>query len=190
MDDESYFNYLRRRSFKGAIYRRWWLYPRLCRYFTGKVLDIGCGLGDFLAHRPSTVGVDVNSKTVAWCQQRGLEAQLIANDTLPFADASYDGALLDNVLEHIRDPAPLLKETMRVLKPGGRLVAGVPGLCGFAYDVDHKVSYTEADLLRVMQQAGFTKDKIFYMPLHIKWLDQRLRQYCLYGVFHKEGHRP
>ena len=82
--NDEYFEYLQRRSRLGAIYRKHWLYPRLSRRLTGRTLDLGCGIGDMLAYRSNTVGVDINPHTVAFCKARGTEAYLMTSDTLPF----------------------------------------------------------------------------------------------------------
>lgn len=178
-----YFEYLRGRSLSGLIYRNYWLYPRLAGHLSGRVLDVGCGIGDFLAYRKGTVGVDVNPQTVAWCQQRGLDARIMDLDILPFPDASFDAVVFDNVLEHLVSPLPLLTEIHRVLVPGGRFMVGVPGKRGFVCDPDHKIFYDEPGLVAVMAQAAFNKQDLFYMPLKSDWLAERLSQYCLYGVF-------
>lgn len=181
--DDEYFRYLATRSRLGWLYRRWWLYPRLCRYLTGRVLDVGCGMGDMLAFRPATIGVDINARTVAWCQSMGLDARLMQPDVLPFPSNSFDGIVLDNVLEHLVDPAPLLGEIRRVLVPSGRVVIGVPGRRGFQCDPDHKVFYDESSLRTLLARFTFFPFRMFYMPLYWPLLDKRLSQYCLYGVF-------
>lgn len=178
-----YFNYLRRRSLTGLLYRKYFLYPRLDFHLAGRALDVGCGIGDFLAYRPDTVGVDVNVHAVDWCKHRGLDARLMSADHLPFDDASFQSVVLDNVLEHIADPMRLLSEITRVLTPGGRVLVGVPGRLGYACDSDHKVFYDESTLIRVMSDAGLHTIVIIYMPFKWDWLDDKLPQYCLYGLF-------
>ena len=185
MDHSAYFHYLRSRSPAGRLYRRFYLYPRLCRHLAGHVLDIGCGLGDMLAFRSDTVGADINPYTVAWCRDHGLTARLIRDGQLPFGDAAFDGAILDNVLEHIADPSDLLAETRRVLRPRGHLIVGVPGKRGFEADEDHKVFYDETRLRRTLRRAGFSSTRVFHMPFHFPRLDARIRQYCIYGVFQR-----
>ncbi len=180
-----YFEYLRGRSWRGWLYRRFYLYPRLSRFLKGRALDVGCGLGDLLAFRPDTVGVDINKRAVEWCRGRGLEVLLTQPDSLPFEEESFDSASLDNVLEHLADPSALLGEIRRVLKSEGVLVVGVPGRKGFAGDLDHKIFYDERLLLETMAQAGFRKRETFFMPFRWNWLDGHARQYCLYGVFEK-----
>jgi SAM-dependent methyltransferase len=183
---EEYFEYLRGRSRLGWLYRRYWLYPSLCRYLDGKTLDVGCGIGDFLNHRTETVGVDINPATVEWCRSRGLDAYQMSPNVLPFQDGSFDSIILDNVLEHLADPAELLSEIGRVLRPRSSLVVGVPGQRGYATDADHKIFYDEATLVSTLGTAGFRLQQLFHMPFKSAWLDARVRQYCLYGVFKRD----
>jgi SAM-dependent methyltransferase len=183
---DEYFEYLKGRGRLGWLYRRYWLYPNLCRYLNGKALDIGCGIGDFLNYRTETVGVDINPATVEWCRHMGLDAQQMSPNVLPFKDASFDSAILDNVLEHLTEPFELLNEIGRVLRPRSSLVVGVPGRRGYATDSDHKVFYDELALVKTLVAAGFRLQHLFYMPIKSAWLDLRLRQYCLYGVFKRD----
>jgi SAM-dependent methyltransferase len=183
--DQQYLQYLQQRSWKGHLYRRHWLYPRLVRHLRGRVLDVGCGIGDMLRFRPGTVGVDVNPETVAVCRAGGLDARVMQPDVLPFANATFDGLILDNVLEHLAAPMPLLLEIRRVLVPGGRLLAGVPGKRGFQADPDHKAFYDAQALASIMASAGLHRVQLFHMPLDLAWLDARMSAYCLYGVFER-----
>jgi SAM-dependent methyltransferase len=182
-DHDQYFEYLKGRSRAAALYRRWFLYPRLCRHLHGHAVDIGCGVGDMLAFRPRTVGADVNPKTVQFCRRRGLQVVLMAPDCLPFRSRSFDSAILDNVLEHIPDPSRLLDDTRRVLKPGGVALVGVPGERGYAWDTDHKVYYDEANLLSTMQKHGFRHRTSFHVPFESATLSAAVRQYCVYALF-------
>lgn len=184
-DYNAYFRYLTRRSTRGLFYRRFWLYPRLSRWLRGRVLDVGCGIGDFLRFRPGTVGVDINPGTVAFCKEQGLPARTMEPDQLPFGEREFDGVMLDNVLEHIENPRPLLDEIARVVVPGGRLIVGVPGRRGYASDADHKVFYDRRQLERVVSGSGFKLVRMIHMPVRLEWLDARVRQYCLYGVFER-----
>lgn len=186
IEHEQYSAYLVKRSWLGALYRSVLLYPRLCRYLRGRALDIGCGIGDMLKFRPGTIGVDVNPFNVDVCISRGLTAQVMDIDVLPFPDGSFDGALLDNVLEHIETPDRLLTEIGRVLSPHGHLVVGVPGVKGQQSDPDHKVFYDESALMSLAKRNGFTVSKFFHMPLFkSQWLSDNVRQYCIYSVWVK-----
>lgn len=182
-DSSGYYEYLKGCRWTGRLYHRFFLYPRLAKHLSGSVIDIGCGLGDFLAYRPGTVGIDINEKNVEHCVQRGLEAYVIQGNRFPFPDTSFDGALLDNVLEHLDNPTPLLSETRRVLKNGGTLLIGVPGQRGFSFDPDHKVYYDRGRLLEAVRPFGFREIRHFYAPFRWSCLELRLRQYCLYSIF-------
>ena len=182
-DYEDYFKHISHRSRFSCWYRRYWLYPVICRYFHGNVLDVGCGIGDFLRYRSGTVGVDVNPYAVAYCQKQGMNSHLMKLDKLPFNTSEFCGANLDNVLEHIQQPMPLLGEIRRVLRPNGTLIVGVPGRKGFASDLDHKVYYDEVLLRKTVTQAGFQWQHKIIMPLFVNILDKQIRIFCLYGIF-------
>ena len=176
-----YFEYLQTRSRLALLYRRWWLYPRLTRRLGGLTLDIGCGIGDMLSFRPNTVGVDVNIRLVEHCRSLGFDARLMQPDVLPFGDAHFDSVLLDNVLEHIASPQPLLAEINRVVRPAGRLLIGVPGEKGWAADPDHKNRYDEKSLEDTVKQAGFRCEEFFYSPLgRSEWVSRSQRLYCIW----------
>jgi len=182
VNNQEYFEYLKKRSLTGRIYRDFFLYPRVSRLLKGRVLDVGCGIGDMVKYRPGCVGVDVNELNVDFCRRRGLEAYLMPFDQLPFDTASFDSLLLDNVLEHLSDPVPLLNEIKRVMRPDGFLVIAVPGLYGQICDSDHKVYYNEASLTELAGKQGFTIEKFLYTPLfRSTLLSQTLKQYCIYS---------
>ena len=188
-DHETYYRYLKGRSVLGLLYRRLLLYPRICRHLQGKVLDVGCGIGDMLSFRADTVGVDVNPLLVEHCRNRGAEAHLSQPGQLPFGDRTFDAALMDNVLEHLPDPAPILSEIGRVLVPNGTVVVGVPGLKGYQRDSDHKVFYSQESLVRCLGASGFALKELFFAPFRSRYLDRTLSQYCMYGVFDWNGAR-
>jgi len=183
-EHDRYYEYLLKRSRIGDAYRRYVLYPRLVKRLSGRLLDVGCGIGDMLKFRPNSVGVDINERTVAYCRRIGHEAHVMQPDQLPFDSASFDSVLLDNVLEHIAEPAPLIAELSRVLPAGGRLLIGVPGVSGWHADPDHKVLYDQNTLVNHLESAGFTSVEVFHSPLfRSAWLSRHLRQYCIYVAF-------
>jgi SAM-dependent methyltransferase len=53
---------------------------------------------------------------------------LAKGERLPFKDASFDGAICDQVLEHVYDPEAVVREMVRVTKPDGLIFLGVPFL--------------------------------------------------------------
>jgi ubiquinone/menaquinone biosynthesis C-methylase UbiE len=100
------------------------------------LLDCGCGPGSItvalaqMLAPGEVVGIDIGEPQIersrALAAERGVSNvrfQLGNVYELPFPDASFDAALANAVLEHVREPLRALKEMRRVLKPGG--VVGV-----------------------------------------------------------------
>lgn len=180
---KTYFNYLKKRRLIGLLYRKLWLYPWLSYHLDGCVLDVGCGIGDFVKFHNHATGTDINPEVIRFCKMQGLNVFQMNVDKLPFYSDEFDGVLLDNVLEHIKFPKSLLEEVYRVLKPTGTFLVGVPGLKGYKKDPDHKVFYDKKKLVETISAYGFINVKNFYMPVRSDFLNTYLSQYCLYAKF-------
>lgn len=96
---------------------------------SGPILDIGCGDGillDNLKKRGlSGVGIDISSRAIQICKERGLDCkQTDITDKLPFSDNSFVGVVMSDVLEHLFQPSLVLEEVHRVCS--GYLFISVP----------------------------------------------------------------
>jgi SAM-dependent methyltransferase len=98
---------------------------------THAVLDVGAGAGELNAYDlkgrvQRLVGVDVDRRVSANpLLDVGVPADICA---LPFRESSFDVAFSIYVLEHVNDPAALVAEIYRVLRPGGICMALTPNL--------------------------------------------------------------
>lgn len=90
----------------------------------GRGIEIGVGSGRFAAPLGVQVGLDPSPAMLAYAAARGIETVEGVAEHLPFPDASFDQALLVTTLCFLDSPEEALRETRRVLKPGGRLVIG------------------------------------------------------------------
>ena len=100
----------------------------------GSYLDLGCSAGLYtrnlarlLVGRGEVVGIDISPSMLkeAACRARkiGARPSFVRADAhnLPFADASFAGAVCGGTLNELGDPARALRESRRILEPGGRL---------------------------------------------------------------------
>ncbi|MCU1457064.1 MAG: methyltransferase [Actinomycetia bacterium] len=94
-----------------------------------RVLDVGCGDGFHLdllrQHGRSSwtlEGVDLDPRAVEAARRRGLTVHEGSVETLDLPASSYDVAFMIQTVEHVGDPAAVLRTVTRLLKPGGRLI--------------------------------------------------------------------
>jgi len=89
---------------------------------SGRVLDVGCGERPFECYRPPAVtqwiGFDVPENPVA--DVHGYA------ESMPLPDASVDFVVCTEVLEHVSEPAHVVREIARVLRPEGRVFLTTP----------------------------------------------------------------
>ena len=93
-----------------------------------KVLEVGPGPGELSARMMGELGaevvaLDVSERMAELARERGVDARVGDVQSLPFADASFDTVVAAWMLYHVADLDGGLAEIVRVLSPGGRLVA-------------------------------------------------------------------
>ncbi len=134
------------------------------------VLDLGCGTGAGLAETPagqSATGLDPEPRALDYCRRRGLSRLVLGDGArLPFRDRSFDAAVALDVYEHIEDDAAALRETARVLRPGGTLVLSVPAfrLLWGPHDVAlrHFRRYRREEVVAKLRSAGLEPVRTSY----------------------------
>lgn len=100
----------------------------------GKVLDVGCGAGDFCEaitfYRPDLelFGIDISEKAIAVAKKRVPLAKFKVSDAqkIPFANNSFDAVLCFDLIEHVEFPQKVLGEINRVLKSKGTFHSHIP----------------------------------------------------------------
>lgn len=98
----------------------------------GRVLEVGCGSGDFLrgvqeASGWPAFGTDWSSYAIELARrQPGLQLFCGELAAAAFPSEHFDIVFVRNVLEHVPEPVALIREVRRLLCPGGLLVLLVP----------------------------------------------------------------
>jgi len=96
----------------------------------GRILEDGCGVGMYVAHlKPFgglVFGLEYDFERVREAHQHSDLLACAAGEGLPYPAETFDLILSHEVLEHVRDDAQAVREIVRAMKPGGRLVLFVP----------------------------------------------------------------
>jgi 2-polyprenyl-6-hydroxyphenyl methylase/3-demethylubiquinone-9 3-methyltransferase len=119
-------------------------------------VDVGCG-GGLLAEEmarlgAAVVGVDPSRSSLATARAHAAAAGAAidyrdgSGERLPLADASADIVYCVDVLEHVRDPSAVLRETARVLKPGGL----------YLYDTINRTRLSKLVMIKLAQDWAAT----------------------------------
>jgi ubiquinone/menaquinone biosynthesis C-methylase UbiE len=141
----------------------------------GRLLDVGCGTGAFLASfaargGSAISGVDLSPEMIRLASNRlntGAELRVGDSENLPWPDGTFDTVTCSSSFHHYPQPRKALAEMRRVLKPGGQLVLAdfwLPAplrqlanvfLIPFAKDGDVRV-YSRREVAEMIQSAGLS----------------------------------
>jgi SAM-dependent methyltransferase len=131
------------------------------------VLDLGCGYGEFINNISAgrKLAMDLNPDAPGRLAKNVEFLHQDCSAQWPLADNSLDVVFTSNFFEHLPDKECLnltLRQSLRCLKPGGRLIAMGPNikyLHGEYWDFyDHHVYLTETSLGEAMEVEGFQID--------------------------------
>ena len=141
-------------------------------------------------------GLDLNAGWLTkyapgWAERLRITHTNIEQDRMPFADEAFDLVIFTEVLEHIAitDPCVILGDIRRVLRRGGRMILSTPNVANlsnvaalirgenvfwppemFYGSVDrHNREYTPAELVQLVERAGFSHYALGYMNTWSNW---------------------
>ncbi len=137
----------------------------LTAHARGRVLDVGCsqGITSLLLARSGheVIGIDYEPERVEMARaererrprevQERLRFDVADASQLAFDDASFDTVVFGEVLEHLVEPAPVLLEIARVVRPDGRILMTTP--FGYLSHEDHHQTFYVASLVETIAAA-------------------------------------
>lgn len=157
----------------------------------GRLLDIGCGVGDFLLQVKKlgweVMGIEPSEQAANIAQSRLGFTPLIPTDYEKLPDQSFDVITMWHVLEHVDDLKSQTKELKRLLRPGGRLVIALPNYQSFdcqyyndkwaAWDVPRHLNHFTQDCLQGILNANDFKyldtQRLIWDAYYISFLSEK-----------------
>lgn len=148
-----------------------WLYEEIAPFLGRRVLEIGCGLGNFaryLTDRELYVGVDVSAASVAHVRETygarpNMQAHVcdvVDDQFLGFGRLGIDTVFSLNVLEHIENQRAALHNAQAILQAEGTLVLVVPAHDWLYGSIDqaigHRRRYDKEGMARLLNELGLT----------------------------------
>jgi ubiquinone/menaquinone biosynthesis C-methylase UbiE len=135
-----------------------------------RVIEIGCGLGNFTGHlldRELVIGLDIVEECLEQLRERyrgqgNLEARCLDVQDPAFCELERyrpDSVVCLNVLEHIRDDRRALEHMHRVLQPGGHAVFLLPAFESLYGPIDRNLGhfrrYSKSGWRKLAGECGF-----------------------------------
>lgn len=146
------------------------------------LLDVGCGRGDFTfgfhENGLKTEGLDISEFSAQEFSKNKMKIYVtdIFYDPWPIPDNYADVVFSKSVLEHIHNPDHFMRETYRILKPGGRIITMTPdwetGYRIFYDDHTHVQPYTKRGLRDLLKMFNFHKvavEQFYQLPVIWKY---------------------
>jgi len=142
---------------------------RLIRRLVGEyavILDVGCGIGNFVRLCKGSVGLDLSEYALKYSEE-GSQSVRGTAAALPFKDETFHVVRMRDLLEHLHDPLSGLREAYRTLRKRGILIIRTPTPYSVVYpihtfydDHTHVKPFGRIALMVILRQAGFSSIRI------------------------------
>jgi len=169
--------------------------PKLCAHLFEifgmrpqmRFLEAGCGRGEFLRHFKrlglNTFGLDISPQAGAFNPDIEIKTCDIENEPIPYPDDFFDVVYSKSLIEHLSYPDRYLKEALRILKPGGRLLTLVPDWEAnhktYFDDYTHRTPFTCVSLADIYKMTDFQDISVRkFRQLPIVWRYPAMNLLC------------
>lgn len=155
-----------------------------------KVLDVGCGQGDYLQYfGKDSLGLDLSINNLEAAKNRGLRVKSFDFNKTNSLDESFDIVFASHILEHVENPINFLKFCNNHLNKDGKLILSIPNEISlihmkypyFTYDGNHLYSFTVTNIKELLKATDFKLENVYYD--YYNELSRKLRINKLLGVF-------
>lgn len=144
-----------------------------------KILELGCGRGEFLnefiSYGLDGYGVDLSDYCKNFFPKIKFKKTDLANEKLPFDDNYFDIIYSKSIIEHFYYPETVFQEAHRVLKPGGIIITLTPEwkyiYKSFYDDFTHRVPFTKISLKDIHEMNNFKQisvESFIQLPILFK----------------------
>ena len=163
----------------------------------GKILDIGCGVGDFLHTMEQQgwecTGVEPSEDAKAIAKKR-IKAQLLSSEEQEqLQEGSFDVITMWHVLEHVDALRWQVQQLYRLCKPGGRIVIALPNYKSYdgqyykaewaAYDVPrHLNHFNRETLVKIFEENRLKHvktEKLYWDAFYISYMSEKYRHHSM-----------
>lgn len=161
----------------------------------GKLLDIGCGVGDFIHEAEKQgwdcLGVEPSDDAKAIARKR-IKANIINSEALEeIPDGTFDVITMWHVLEHVDDLKWQVEQLRRLIKPNGRVVIAVPNYKSYdgqfykelwaAYDVPrHLNHFSKQTITKIFKTKGLElnkTEKLVWDAYYISYMSEQYKHH-------------
>jgi 2-polyprenyl-3-methyl-5-hydroxy-6-metoxy-1,4-benzoquinol methylase len=161
----------------------------------GKLLDVGCALGDCLVEAKKLgwkhpQGLEISKYAYRFAQKRGLDVKQGSLKSSSFKPNTFDVVLYQDVIEHLVDPLDELATAKKILKPNGLIFLVTPNVEGYwakllgtywyHYKPNEHISYFSETIIKLaLEKAGYSSVEVkkTYHVLSLGYVLNRLRYY-------------
>jgi len=169
-----------------------------------RVLEIGCGTGNFLKKLKDrgieqVVGIDINEDALKEAKRKGIEVyKTTIEELVERENQSFDVVCSFQVLEHVPNPRSFLEASIDLLKPGGKLIIGIPNSEGFLKEIrfnlldmppHHLTRWNMKTILYLEKILPLRVERYSFEPIakyHMAWYAQNKLLNCAERIFGKQ----